>query len=98
MTAPRKGRARPKTCTVCGAVDTSQSDFFQGVMVSVYIQVFRRVGRRKQHKAAGSVNVCEKCLEKAIATKGDSEDGRILIEAITARIGERYNIMKGVAA
>ena len=98
MTGPRSRRPAAKTCTVCGIVVTAKSDFVQGMMVSLYIGVFRRVGRRKQHKAAGAVNVCKKCLEKAIATRGDSEAGRILAEAIILRVAERYNIMKGVAA
>lgn len=98
MTGPRRLKPQPKTCTVCGTVVTSQTDSFQGTMVSLYLQVFRRVGRRKQHRAAGSVNICEKCLEYAISTKGDSEAGRILAEAIIARVAERYNIMKGIAA
>lgn len=94
----RKQKPQPKTCCACGVVVTSESDFFNGLVVSIYIGLFRRVGRRKQHKSAGAVNICEQCLEKAIVTKGDSEAGRILAEVIIQRAAERYNIMKGVAA
>ena len=98
MTGPRKQKPQPKTCCACGVVVTLESDFFNGLMVSLYIGLFRRVGRRKQHKSAGAVNICERCLEQTIATKGDCEAGRILAEAIIQRAAERYNIMKGVAA
>lgn len=84
-----------RTCIACGV--TAPAEWKSGlkvVIVSLSVVVFRRMQHR-QLKTTKTLHICEPCLLKAIRARGDCEEGRILAEAITGRIAERYNTMKG---
>lgn len=85
-----------RSCTVCGCEGSCGSKVMgekEPVILAVNMTVYRRTRRGRQLATSKRVRVCERCVIRAAASQGPTEEGAILGTALIARLWERYSAM-----
>jgi hypothetical protein len=87
-----------RACCICrgeAASGAKKPRPWEPVIVALNVTIYRKISGRRQLATATAVRVCESCLIKVLASRGQkfTLEAFLLAQALYGRISDRYSLM-----